>query len=667
MNVNTIKQAIADSKTKVVSFDVFDTLLVRPFWFPTDLFFFLDKEMEDHYKSTGIINFSNIRKEAEVEAREKAISSGREDVTYKEIYDHIAGMGLFDQDAIQLMMQKELDLERRFCTGRNSIKELVRYAAKEGKTVIATSDMYLPSEFISELLIQNGFSDFKHIFVSCETGVCKGTGHLYEYVAEQLKVRKDEIVHIGDNLKTDVKVPRKLGIRAYPFYRTLDMLAGENGIPLGNAFKKAYKQVRTPLSNYKALEKLGTRCMLAVAANLIYDDPFRKNSGKGDYADDPQLFGNLAIGMYSMAHALWVDRLIKEDQFDRVLFFSRDGFLPYKGFQLLQKYTKEKAAPVYVRSSRKAIMPLLMTSKERLLTAGSHMYYENHSPKSMTNVMMPVLKDDLEQLKRSVGEKWQTGFTSELSMMRFLKLLFDKYVDKEKLRLFEDGYKRYFTPIMDGKILTYDVGYSLRNETILRSYFPNADITACFTHSIDDACEKRGDQGNIKIRTFYPSAPYVSWLPREMFLTEEAPSCIGYTADGEPIMGETEGSQELIDEIHGYALRYMETFTGIFREDSRRLPLEYSDACLPFETFLTSPSSAEKHWVKGLEAENSIDSGVTDFKCYNFWRELRTDYWIAKHHLGKTGRHAVRFVMLTYTNRDELKLLIKKRLPKRFK
>ena len=46
----------------VISFDIFDTLIFRPFSEPTDLFFFLGEK-------TGILDFKRLRMQAEAEAR----------------------------------------------------------------------------------------------------------------------------------------------------------------------------------------------------------------------------------------------------------------------------------------------------------------------------------------------------------------------------------------------------------------------------------------------------------------------------------------------------------------------------------------------------------------------------------------------------------------------
>ena len=665
VSLDTIKTAISDPKTKVVSFDVFDTLLVRPFWYPTDLFFFLDKEIEEYLESSGVIYFSSIRKDAEREAREKALVAGREDVTLQEIYDRIEETGVFPKEAVRLLKQKEMELELRFCTARKSAKDLVEFAVNKGKKIVATSDMYLPSAFIMKILKKNGYAGNIEVFVSCETGVAKWTGNLYEHVLNQLHVSKDEFIHIGDNGKADVKIPRRLGIRAFPYYRTIDMLAGQNGIPLGTAFQKAYKQMRSALPHQTAMENLGTRCMLAVAANRVYDDPFRKNFFHGDYAGDTSLFGNLALGMYCMAQAMWLDKITKEEHADRILFFARDGFLPYKGFEQIQRYRKEKTETKYVRSSRKALVPLLFTSKELLLTAGSHLNFFSNSPKSVVKLMRPVLIDKAGKIEEKMGESWEKPFPSELSMMEFLLMLYDQYLDEEKLKEVKEGYRNYFASFMSGKIVTYDIGYSLRNETILHYFFPDVQIMATCTHITGDTPLKRSMRGEINMRTVYTLSPYVTWLAREMFMIENAPSCLGYSSAGEPVLGEQAEQPHLLQEMHEEALGFMEAFCSTFKEDIQCLPMEYISACLPFEAFLHSPGHAALKWVKNLDEEDSFDTGVKDYTSYNFWRELRTDYWIARHHLGKYRRHAVRFVMLTYTDREELKQLIRKRIPEK--
>lgn len=659
-----IYEAIANPKTKLVSFDIFDTLLLRPFWVPTDLFLFLDREASKLLGNPDVIDFSACRCEAEQRARVEAAKAGREDVTLREIYAQIEKTDLFPAEVSQALFKKEMELELRFCSARKSARELLNFAFAQGKRVVAISDMYLPSALISEMLRKNGMEGLERIFVSCEAGVSKCSGHLFEYALRELNLDATAMVHIGDNLKSDVKIPEKMGIRAFAYYRTTGLLEGSvRGVSGGTAFKRAYTQLRCTQPGFYAIRFLGLRCMLAVAANRIYDDPFRTDGCSGVYAKDPELFGNLALGMYCTAHAMWIDQLACESKYDRVLFFSRDGYLPYLGFQMIQQYREKRTEAVYARISRKALLPLVLSDERWGLYAGSQVVFYLHTPESLTRTLSPVLQDDAEKaLAQIKGEAWDKAFASETEMLSFLKLLREQYIEPIKLENTRKGFQQYFSPLMKGKVLTCDVGYSLRNETVLHNFFPESKITACFTHIHDDISLRRANQGQISLRLFYPYTPYVSWLPRELFLSETHASCTGYTTEGEPIFSSDSDGNALLKEMQEHAAAYMEAFSSSFREDLAWLPLQYADACLPFETFLHSPLATEKRWLQNLNSDNEAGDGVHDTEVLQFWRVLRTDYWIARHHLGKWGRHIARFLMLSIYDRQELKERIQSRL-----
>lgn len=131
--MDQIKDAIVDSKTKVVSFDVFDTLVVRPFWYPTDLFMFLDREASKLLQTADIVHFSEFRKKYELEIRGKIAAEGREDVTFSEIYSYIEKNSPFPSDIVHALKCLELELELRFCTARKSTIELMNIAKDNGK------------------------------------------------------------------------------------------------------------------------------------------------------------------------------------------------------------------------------------------------------------------------------------------------------------------------------------------------------------------------------------------------------------------------------------------------------------------------------------------------------------------------------------------------------
>lgn len=648
-SIEQIQAAISDPRIKVVSFDIFDTLIVRPFWVPTDLFLFLDKEISKLLHTTDVINFSSFRKTYEIEARSQA--SG-EDLTLDYIYKYIESKEVFPSHIIQSLMERELELEMRFCSARKSAAKLVDFARSAKKRVIAVSDMYLPSDFINSILLNNGI-DVDQVFVSGELGITKGTGNIYKHVIKTEGVEFCEVLHIGDNKKTDFYVPRKLGMHAFYYPRTIELASGKN-------IKKAFEQIRSSISNFHAMDELGIRCMLAVAANRVYDDPFRKVSRE-------ELFGCFSLGMYCMAQGLWVFKLAKEHNYNQVLFFSRDGYIPFLAYKCLRRYENNPEAS-YIRTSRKALIPLLLTHESGPLKSGTHLLYYDHSPKSVTRLLKKVLFDDSEKkLKTELGFAWEQPFHSETELVSFVKRLYNEFTDIKKVKAVEKGFKKYFSVYMHGRVLTYDIGYSLRNEILLQEFFPDVIIDACFTHCGDDVPLRRGAQGNINIHTFYSSTPYVSWLPRELFLTEAAPSCIGYTENGDPQEGDNKEIEKLISDLQRKALSFIEDFTGVFKEDCTWIPLQPSNACLLLEAFLHTPNIAERKWIKKVNADNEAASGLRVFNCYSFWRRLRVDYWASSHHFGQYRRYMLMFVLLLATDRQDLKKAIRKRLPNKLR
>ena len=185
--INIIKTAIASPEVKVVSFDVFDTLLLRPFWKPVDLFRFLDREATGLLGAFDEIKFSEYRKEAEKKARLIAKQKNLEDVKLTEIYTVLKNEEIFPESVTDALMAKEMELERRFCYARKSAVELVKYAISKGKRIIAISDMYLPSEFIGHLLEKNEIPLPERVFVLCEVECVKASGSLYDSFLDTLK------------------------------------------------------------------------------------------------------------------------------------------------------------------------------------------------------------------------------------------------------------------------------------------------------------------------------------------------------------------------------------------------------------------------------------------------------------------------------------------------
>jgi len=195
---------------RCVGFDVFDTMLLRPFMKPTDLFAYL----EETGSSPG---FHKERVEAERRARKEI----HEEIGLDDIYSVI-------DEKFRHLKGAELDAEYKFAIADPNIKAIYDRIVSLGINVVVVSDMYLSGEFISRMLEKNGYSGYRKVYVSNEYGLNKHTGGLYSIVLKDLGIRPDEMLFIGDNIRSDHRIPVSLGIRSVRYVSAKERYAASH-------------------------------------------------------------------------------------------------------------------------------------------------------------------------------------------------------------------------------------------------------------------------------------------------------------------------------------------------------------------------------------------------------------------------------------------------------
>ncbi len=196
-------------KYKIISFDIFDTLVLRNVEKPTDLFYLVENQMEGN----NAFGFHNKRIQAEKIARQKL--SPRE-VNIDDIYDYL---DINDNNLKENLKAKEIELELASCYANKKIKKFYDRAIENGNEVIIISDMYLPQEVIQAMLGQCGIYRYKKLYVSNSFNANKITGKLFEIAISELGVPKKNIVHLGDSIKADFLGAHKAGIKAVLVHR----------------------------------------------------------------------------------------------------------------------------------------------------------------------------------------------------------------------------------------------------------------------------------------------------------------------------------------------------------------------------------------------------------------------------------------------------------------
>ncbi len=240
MDIASIKKSIKFSK--IISFDLFDTLFFRPYLNPNDLF----SHLEIIQNAPG---FKNQRIIAENNAR---LISRHEEITLDEIYDQI-------QSDFSKIKFSEMALELDSILINLEIKNLIEYSISLNKKVIFISDMYLSADFIKSLLTKHSITNVELLYISSEHRLTKHTGKLFKKVISDLKCNAKDILHIGDNKKSDLKIAQRCGLKAvyYPSYNDqFKRMSTKN-----NSLLRLYNTYNSDfIQSYLFKQKINTAC-----------------------------------------------------------------------------------------------------------------------------------------------------------------------------------------------------------------------------------------------------------------------------------------------------------------------------------------------------------------------------------------------------------------------
>lgn len=297
---------------KAVSFDIFDTLLKRNVEEPTDIFEIVQKECK-------IKNFKTRRIEAEKRTR---LNSKHKEVTLDEIYCNLEGLSNLDRHKC---MDIELETERAVLTLNQDLYKVYQWCLNEQILVFITSDMYLPEPFIKNVLNANGICNYIKIYLSSTYRKAKIDGSLFKVLLEENGLNPSQIIHIGDSKEGDFSQPRKLGISTIKIPRYY--------------MRKKY--------TYSFPGKLKCNSLNLFLNNT---EPF----GINDY----QKFGYECFGPFLWGYVRWIYKAVNEKEIKKVYFFSRDGLIIKKAFDLCFANTDIKT--FYLEVSRRSLrVPIL--------------------------------------------------------------------------------------------------------------------------------------------------------------------------------------------------------------------------------------------------------------------------------------------------------------------
>lgn len=218
-----IESAITSTDT-ILSFDVFDTLLLRNHRAELTRFYEVSASVAtalSHQYQVTITAQDMLFARLMANRLSYRLSPAREgcrEGTIDDIYRvilHQVGVPA-TESAVQACVEIELSYEVTQLTVNQPLVDMtLRHVARGGRAIYV-SDMYLRAPHINQLLTRLGIdvSLFAATYSSADTILSKRSGKIWPLVLNDLAVQASQILHVGDSLVSDYQSPRMQGIDA---------------------------------------------------------------------------------------------------------------------------------------------------------------------------------------------------------------------------------------------------------------------------------------------------------------------------------------------------------------------------------------------------------------------------------------------------------------------
>ena len=312
------------------SFDVFDTLTTRRVLAPADVFLLQAEALITRgLWSKPEIDWQHLRVTAELNAR---LSQRSREVTLQQIYEEIRRTTDLSDSVLLEARRLEEELEVSLSAPILENTKLLTGLASSGRRTVLISDMYLPCDVLHRIVGQAGVNNAR-IYASCEYGVTKASGGLFKLVAEREAVPLADLDHLGDNKRSDFRVPIQLGAKAKLYTRSMP-----------SEDEKALYEA-TSISDPKARSVIAGAMRTARLAN-----PYPQGTRQRVVWD----VGAGVSGLLVLAFVSWTLQQARDKGLRRLYYVSRDGQLPSLVANMLCKAWSIPIEIHYLYGSRQA-------------------------------------------------------------------------------------------------------------------------------------------------------------------------------------------------------------------------------------------------------------------------------------------------------------------------
>ncbi len=592
---------------QIKSFDIFDTCLSRICGEPVNVFHLLGAHITGLPVGSRECNdFVNARVKAEANARKTAREHGREEICLKDIYAHFEG-ATFSTLPKAALPDLELAIEKAVLRPVETVLKEVNQAREQGYRICFISDMYLPGEFIREVLSERGFwKDNDRLYLSCEYNATKYSGKLFDLVSQKEAVAFKDISHTGDHPLSDYQVPRSKGIKArlsklqYNRYETTW---------LSNAF--CYR--RSP--------------QISIVAGISRSVRRQKSADK---------FENIlssVIAPLLVPFVAWIIEDARKRKIKKIFFQARDGYVLYRIAQVLLEGESDLTVNYLYGSRRTFYLPGMYGCHRKMLDwviKGA----EGRTPAEMlkrlsmdSEWMIPYVE------RKGLDKNFLDSPMTASDVMTFREVLLDPEVEtviQERALDAKNLAKRFLIQegLADGSdTALVDIGWSRVSHQSVNNILDTRKVFGYFLGVFQDRIT--GPDSADYAAVFYPEdfshtqyeqvfdGAYVALLEQFFVMTND-PSTIGYQETGGSIKPVSGNLPSHHDNFEQYRKLRDETLL-LFAKEYKNLGQGLSDhlmlcrACglMAGRLFVKEPDMDELKLLLDFRPDEGFEQGIT--------------------------------------------------------
>lgn len=495
------KEQLLDEASRygVISFDLFDTLIMRQVIFATDIIDLTECKLRE--RAVDLKDFCEKRLQAEKElSKNKA-------PTLEEIYQFVLDKYEMPQISAEEMAEIEWAIDYSLIIPRQEMIDVISILYRQGKKIYIVTDTYYRKGQIVKLLEKCGIKTYTDVLVSCEYQIGKGQGLFHEL---EKKTDGRKCLHIGDDLIADIESAGKFGVSSFHIYSGLDLL-----------------EMVGYLGLWDKLEELSSRIKIGMFVAKIFNSPFQfEGKGRKLNIKDAYDLGYLFLAPVISDFVIWFVQQIQENNIRNIWLGTRDGYLIKKMYDIL---IPDNNAICFL-TSRTAAIRAAMADMDDIEYVASMKFSGTVQQQLRERFGIFVRKEDGED-QRSLQDYSELIFDNAAANKRNYQI----YINRLDLK---KGDIAFFDFVAKGTTQMY-ISRLVQNH-IKGFYFLQLEQEFMRDKGLDIVSFYKNDKSNN-------CAIYEDYYILETILTSPMPSVTGFDEDGNACYAEETRTEEEIE------------------------------------------------------------------------------------------------------------------------